>query len=93
MGLEQRLAKLAILVPKGLGNQTADTLQADVTHNVTVPDPCGRHQKFDKVTPLLEEPAIEPFTTHFGGGRTYGGGFSKEAKRRAKRKDNNTDSS
>jgi len=92
MGLQERLAKLAILVPSGAGNQTADTVgSCDVAHNVTVPDPHGRRQKFDKVTPLLEEPAIEPFVTHYGGGRAYGGGFSKEARRRARRKESDTE--
>ena len=88
---QKRLAKLAMLVPQGAGNLTADALGGDVSHNVTSPDPYGRHQKFDKVTPLLESPAIEPFITHWGGGRAYGGGFSKEAKRRAKRKNGNLD--
>lgn len=86
MNSQERLRKLAILVPSGMGNQIADIIRGDVRCNVTTyRDPYKRRQRFDKVTPLLEEPAIEPFITHWGGGRTYGGGFSKEARRRAKK--------
>lgn len=87
MNRAERLAKLAFLVQQGAGNQTGAIIGADVRHDVVLVDPHGKQQKFDKITPLLEKPATEPFFTHWGGGRAYGGGLSKEAKRRAKRKD------
>jgi hypothetical protein len=82
MGLENRLAKIAILVPKGTGHKVGETLGADVTHNATTAyDVHGKRQRYDRVIPLLDEPAIEPFVTRHGGKRAYGGGTSKKSKK------------
>jgi hypothetical protein len=84
---KERFAKIALYVPAGLGNKAATMLSTcDVRHSVSVWDGHGVKRTYDELTPTSNGPAVEPFYIHWGGGRTYGGGFSKEAQRRAKRK-------
>lgn len=57
-----------------------------VINETTIVDKFGKKHPALKVVPLAERPLNPAFKTHFGGGRAYGGGTSKEALRRARKK-------
>lgn len=84
----RRLAKLATLIPpeqiRGL------SFEGYFVSEVKRVGPRGEYKRYIRLVPILEDPAIPPFVTHHGGGRTHGGGFSKEALRKAKRKEKAT---
>jgi len=82
--MKERLAKLAVLI--GTNQSTGGNVPNDcVQTKVRRTDEIGIQRHFYRVVPLLTEPATDPFTVHWGGGRIHGGGYSKDAQRRAEK--------
>lgn len=66
------------------GKRSAPTLDGAFKSGATTLSDRDREITASELIPLIKLPLLPPFVVGWGGGRTYGGGRSKEALRRAK---------
>lgn len=81
----ERLAKLSLLVPRSEGIGSA--VEGCDVRPVVRTNPFGAKIRFLRITPTSKRPGLEAFRVGWGGGREYGGGISRDARRRARRQE------
>lgn len=79
----RELSGLAVILPN---RRSTGSLDGHSVVKGAIIDTRYTFHKGCQVTPTTEEPLTHFFKTSHGGGRTYGGGTSREALRRARRK-------